>query len=141
MTLAVTDIPEQNKLNKGPKRYQKGGPLESLSLNVADSPGQSNGHDGKDCAHFVEERFGRNLDLSLARNAKMAICKRIAGALAATEDLPDSLQSCQPQTRARELPSFSEQDVYVYPCGMNSIFHAHQLMMACRGQMKSISYG
>ena len=118
--------------SKGPRRYQ----TNSNKTAIADGELETN-----DCVRFVEERFGRNLDLSLASSAKLAIRRRIAGALTANVDLHEALELSQPPARMEQVKGFSEDDVYLYPCGMSSIFNTHRSMMICRGQMKSISYG
>lgn len=124
--------------SKGPRRYQKKdstdlSPIKQFPVGVA--------LEGKDSARFVEERFGRNLDISLASNAKLAIRRRIAGALTANVDLKDALEAHSTPTRNDPVNGFSECDVYLYPTGMSSIFNIHRTMMACRGQLKSISFG
>ena len=121
---------------KGPRRYQK---KESMDNSIQCEPWR--GPDRKDYIQFVEERFGRNLDVSLACNAKQAIRRRIAGALTANVDLHEALEMSKPSTRSEHVEGFSEHDVYLYPCGMSSIFNTHRVMMACRGEMKSISFG
>ena len=124
--------------SKGPRRYQKRDSLELSSHKTIDVTG---GFEGEDSVQFVEERFGRNLDLSLAAKAKLAIRRRIAGALTANVDLHEALQMPKPPTRKAQVEGFSEDDVYLHPCGMSSIFNTHRTMMACRGPRKSISYG
>ena len=122
---------------KGPRRYQK----NTIDISPTKSANLPNGHDGKDHVQFVEERFGRNLDASLSANAKLAIKRRIAGVLTANVDLREALEMDLPPARTMQAEGFSENDVYLYPNGMNSIFNTHRIMMACRGQMKSISFG
>ncbi|KAL9605927.1 MAG: hypothetical protein Q9179_000904 [Wetmoreana sp. 5 TL-2023] len=92
-------------------------------------------------AQFVEERYGRNLDLSLAGKAKLAIRRRIAGALMVDVDLDQPPEDVTPSTNVRQVPGVSEDDVYLYPSGMSSIFNTHRIMMACRGKMRSICFG
>lgn len=123
---------------KGPRRYQK---KDSIDVSPKQSSIPVNGLEGKDCVQFVEERFGRNLDVSLASNAKLAVRRRISGALTANVDLKEALEMENPPTRTNHVEGFSENDVYLYPCGMSSIFNTHRSMLACRGQMKSISFG
>lgn len=132
LTIRNTTIPP----TKGPRRYQK---KESIDNPVQCELGRA--LDRKDYLQFVEERFGRNLDISLACNAKQAIRRRIAGALTANVDLHEALEMAKPSTRTEHVEGFSEHDVYLYPCGMSSIFNTHRIIMACRGEMKSISYG
>ena len=132
LTIRNTTIPP----TKGPRRYQK---KESIDNSIQCEPVRA--PDRKDYLQFVEERFGRNLDISLACNAKQAIRRRIAGALTANVDLHEALEMAKPSTRTEHVEGFSEHDVYLYPCGMSSIFNTHRVMMACRGEMKSISFG
>ena len=96
-----------------------------------------------DSAQFVEERFGRNLDVTFASQAKLAIRRRIAGSLTSDLKIPDSLATADDleRHRNRDVPGFSADDVYVYPCGMNAIFHAHLAMSAIGREAKSIQYG
>lgn len=122
-------------LLKGPRRYQRAPPV---GVKTAPLVEQS---DGRDCARFVEERFGRNLDLTLAVSAKQAIRRRIAGALATSLDVPESISYRTFMQRTKCSKEFSEADVYLYPCGMSSIFNTHQLLMKCKGPLRSISYG
>lgn len=123
--------------SKGPRRYQK----ESVDFSIDNKARSTQGTEGKESVQFVEERFGRNLDISLAANAKLAIRIRIAGALTANVDLKEALELSEPPTRTEHVAGFSENDVYLYPCGMSSIFNTHRVLMAIRGQMKSISFG
>ncbi|GAA5981766.1 hypothetical protein JCM10908_004601 [Rhodotorula pacifica] len=108
-------------------------------------PSGANGHDAKVqlveqdedvLARYVEERYGRNLDLSLAPLAKLAMRRRIAGVLSESpgEELPvDQVQlkgkAVEQQESSRGVQGLTEDDVWLYPCGMNAIFHAHQLAM------------
>lgn len=87
-------------------------------------------------ARYVEERYGRNLDLSLAPLAKLAMRRRIAGVLAeqpgqaiAVEDIQNAPQGGE---STRGVQGLTEDDVWLYSCGMNAIFHAHQLVMGTR---------
>ena len=131
------EVPEDKLLHKGPRRYQKNASTDTTVPSLdSNAP---NVTDAKDLVHFVEERFGRNLDVTLAENAKMAIRKRIAGALGVNSD--GSTQACNPLGSTSKVRETSESDVFLFSCGMNSIFYAHQMMMVCRGLLKSISYG
>ncbi len=120
---------------KGPRRYQK------MSSVDATAESQNDPLDGRDYVHFVEERFGRNLDVSLAKQAKQAIRKRIAGALNNNVESIDPTELAISQPRQCRVRNLSEDDVYLYPSGMSSIFNAHQLLLACRGSMRSINFG
>ncbi|KAL6721096.1 Cystathionine gamma-synthase [Lecanora helva] len=118
--------------SKGPRRYQKVGSKPSISNDNLET---------KDCVRFVEERFGRNLDVSLASSAKLAIRRRIAGALTANVDLPEALELSSTPSRMEQVKGFSEDDVCLYPCGMSAIFNTHRNMLICKGHAKSISFG
>lgn len=130
----VTDMP---RMKKGPRRYQR--------LSVDETVRDHNGHydvvDGQDPSSFVEERFGRNLNVQFAAQAKLAIRRRIAGLLTADAELHEALQHPDDQEKTRSVHGFSVDDVYLYPCGMSAIFNTHRNMMLARSPMKSVSYG
>lgn len=134
------------RLTKGPKRYQRLS-IDDSSTNgsaAAHTNGETSQSSGvPDSTQFVEERFGRNLDVTLASQAKLAIRKRIAGSLTHTGDIPESLvhSSTESADRQQELPGFSADDVYLYPCGMNAIFHAHEVLKSAVREAKSVMYG
>jgi len=135
-------VENSTSLSKGPRRYQKKVPTGNLPISIPARTQRADPSEGKDCVQFVEERFGRNLDISLANSAKLAIRRRIAGALTANVDLQEALKThSRPPARTAQVDGFSEDDVYLYPCGMSSIFNTHRIMMAIRGQLKSVSYG
>lgn len=124
---------------KGPQRYRK--QTNSSTTDV--------GQDGvlpepKDHTQFVEERFGRNLDIKLAANAKLAVRRRIAGALTADTESSDKAkagQAVEASIDGRGVDGSLIDDVYLYPTGMSSIFNTHRSMMKCRGKLQSICFG
>lgn len=73
---------------------------------------------------FIEERFGRSLDLSFAKEAKKLLSERIA---------------------SQVDPAYTSSDlVYLYPTGMASIFNAHQVLLhalSSRKDLKSVCFG
>jgi cystathionine gamma-synthase len=77
---------------------------------------------------YVEERYGRNLDLSLAPIAKLAMRRRIAGVLKESASSKGGEASEAESTRG--VGGLTEKDVWLYTTGMGAIFHAHQLAMA-----------
>lgn len=81
---------------------------------------------------FVEERFGRNLPFELAKDARIALRRRIAGTLVG--DVAD--EPADHAVSARQVKGITEQDVYLFPCGMSSIFHAHLTMMQERAMLQ-----
>lgn len=132
------------KSMKGPLRYQRArladGPEEHVRTR-ADSLEEERRSNTDDSVLFVEERYGRNLDLSRASQAKVAIRRRIAGALTADVDLNDMTDTGRTEIGIRQVSGFSEEDVYLFPSGMSSIFNTHRIMMASRGALKSICFG
>ncbi|PMD56122.1 PLP-dependent transferase [Hyaloscypha bicolor E] len=131
----VDSMPLQPILNqkRGPKRYQKGveNSQPPLTIGAAES---------RESMQFLEEHFGRNLDISFVDNAKLAICRRIAGSFVGEVDLAVE-PSPKMTSNSRGVTGLSDDDVYLYPCGMNSIFNTHRMMLESRGRLKSISFG
>ena len=135
-----------SKFGKGPQRYRKKSMNDgSQAVPVAEPdsslPRETNGTDVKDHVIFLEERFGRNLNLKLADSAKFAVRRRIAGALIVDSDLHEALEKSEVTGHERAVSGFSVDDVYLYPSGMSSIFNTHQTLMKCRGALKSICFG
>ncbi|CAN9310345.1 unnamed protein product [Alternaria alternata] len=75
----ASTLNQSARVCKGPRRYQK---KTSIDLDTSGDFTNGNG-EVQDPTQFVEERFGRNLDLSKTKNAKLAIRRRIAGSLTA----------------------------------------------------------
>lgn len=126
---------------KGPKRYRKH-PSSDLTPTMNGINGVNGNHEDAGSNAFIEERFGRNLELQFADKAKAATKRRIAGSLTADLPLDDALRQEKDEVSSRDVPGFSEDDVYLYPCGMNAIFNTHQTLLAMRGiEMKSVMYG
>jgi cystathionine gamma-synthase len=140
--------PATPRLSKGPRRYQRPMSVDRGSNHTANghssSEAKQDGEGGEpDSVEFVEQRFGRNLDVTFAAQAKLAIRKRITGSLTADIDLPQSLEEpADPANeRGRDVSGFSVEDVYLYSMGMNAIFHAHRSLMLARGELPSVMYG
>lgn len=125
---------------KGPRRYQGKGSISGLSRGASGSSSTvDGGQDGREYAQFIEERFGRNLSTSLADKAKLAVRRRIAGVMTADAELNEALEKTSAEGRVAGL---TEDDVYLFPSGMSSIFNTHQIAMATRGsEEKSICFG
>lgn len=131
---------------RGPRRYQRESSIDETR--VAPQPPRSqpatpNGGyaEGQECSLHVEERYGRNLDFSQASAAKVAIRRRIAGLLTANVELRKAMTMPGNLRTTRIRSNFSENDVFLYPTGMSSIFNAHRILMSVRGRMKSICFG
>ncbi|KAM3550618.1 hypothetical protein ARSEF4850_008253 [Beauveria asiatica] len=127
------------KSSRGPKRYQRTNSVDETAGPNAKAVSTTS-NDTKESSRFLEERFGRNLDLSLAKGAKSAIRRRIAGSLAGEDDLLEEavLDLTLTSLHTRNL---SESDIYLFPTGMNAIFNAHRALMAARGRLQSVSFG
>lgn len=126
---------------KGPRRYQRPMSIDDTLTTASPRPGQANGSapDSEESSRFVEERFGRNLDISFVERAKTAIRRRIAGTMTSDVDVSSHpLPQAEPSNRGVHL---TEQDIYLYPMGMNAIFNTHRLLLGARGCMKSVNFG
>lgn len=135
-------LANSSQISKGPQRYRKRSANSSSHAPNAEITTEGTRPETiKDHAQFVEERFGRNLDLRLAENAKFAIRRRIAGALIADLDLHETLEKVEVTGHERGVPGFSVEHIYLYPSGMSSIFNTHRTLLKCRGEMKSICFG
>ena len=132
---------------KGPKRYRKRASLESQALDslpdktLVSWERESPHKDGLGYVQFVEERFGRNLDVSLAENAKLAIRRRIAGKLKANIDLSEALADARDAEQGEGERGVSENDIFLYPTGMSCIYNMHRTLMQARRPLKSIMFG
>lgn len=133
------------KFSKGPRRYQGRGSANEIvrgSSVPASTPDLSaentETQDSCEYAQFIEERFGRNLSVLLADQAKQAVRRRIAGVLTANVDLSEALNEASGEGRVAGL---TDSDVFLFPSGMSSIFNTHQILLATRGPLKSICFG
>lgn len=133
------------RLCKGPRRYQGRGSVNGVARGIKAQTGTSekslatNGiQDGREYAQFIEERFGRNLSTSLADKAKLAVRRRIAGVLTADVDLNVALEKSSAGGR---MVGLTEDEVFLFPSGMSSIFNAHQILLSVREPMRSICFG
>ena len=135
---------------RGPKRYQR-----EPSFNATRSASSSRarqtvclpsepvpgGSGGQDCSVHIEERYGRNLDLALAAEAKLAVRRRIAGLLTVNVALRESIEMPDNSQTTRLQGRFTGDDVYLFPTGMSSIFNVHRILLSARGSLKSVCYG
>ncbi|KAI0198678.1 pyridoxal phosphate-dependent transferase [Astrocystis sublimbata] len=143
--------PQQQKLRRGPKRYQK-----RSSIDDTESPNNTtNGKpanppspppeelaDSIESSRFLEERYGRNLDVSLVENAKSAIRRRIAGVISTDlHELSHAAAAPPMESNARGVSDLQEHDIYLTPCGMNAIFTSHQALLQARPPQKSVNFG
>ncbi|KAF5549743.1 cystathionine gamma-synthase [Fusarium phyllophilum] len=133
----------QGKPFRGPRRYTRPGSIDGVSSPAPSTPKQPSPEtpvESLESSRFLEERFGRNLDLSMVERAKSAIRRRIAGAMAHDVDLNNGpLPAMTSNTRG--MPNLEESDVYLYPAGMNAIFNAHRALLHAREPAQSINFG
>ena len=113
--VSAEEYEQLQRQQKGPKRYRKPAVLDSNLpkpiSNSASARKHVNGTNAAqdesveeiDRAQFVEERFGRNLNLALAQKAKLAIKRRIAGTLTSEANLSDALDMEPDLDRARPV--------------------------------------
>ncbi|KAI0864654.1 pyridoxal phosphate-dependent transferase [Xylaria cubensis] len=140
----------QQKLRRGPKRYQRGASIDGIEATTnghktngkQPSPPPEEEADSIESSRFLEERYGRNLDVSLVENAKSAIRRRIAGVLTTDLDLASKSLPVM-ESNARGVSNLQEHDIYLTPCGMNAIFTTHQALLKISRppEKKSVNFG
>ena len=141
-----TPVNSVKTVQKGPRRYQR---TRSTDLTASSAMTELQNGEGTqqqndkatDHIRFVEERFGRNLDLSLASYAKLAIRRRIAGSLTNTINTTTETGAYDASPSNRHDIPVSESDVYLFPTGMSAISNAHRMILKARGPLKSIMFG
>lgn len=108
----------------------------SISASVRSSSMSQNEEVEREFNTFIEQKFGRVLDLKFSTEAKRALKKRICGKIDTTNhQISDNGES----TRNKNL---SENDVYLYPTGMASIFNAHQAVLGItKTPKKTVCFG
>ncbi|KAK0713858.1 cystathionine gamma-synthase-like protein [Lasiosphaeria miniovina] len=132
---------------RGPKRYRRMSSIDAGKTPISSdasptSPAKEPGviREAQESSRFLEERFGRNLDIAFVEPAKSAIRRRIAGAVTSDHELSTS-PIPEMNANSRGIVNLKEDDVYLFPCGMNAIFNAHRALLDIRGSMKSIDFG
>lgn len=83
---------------------------------------------------FIEQKYGRVLDLKFAAEAKAALRRRIAGKA-------DKAASEAEEMAGKRGKLIAETDVYLFPTGMAALFCAHRAVLAVAGEKKSVCYG
>ncbi|CAG8796027.1 25845_t:CDS:2, partial [Dentiscutata erythropus] len=77
---------------------------------------------------YVEERYGRNLPISFGEKAKIELRRRIASSIGESKDGSVLTE--------RVVKDVTEDDVFLFPSGMSSIFHAHRFLLTAFSQRK-----
>lgn len=98
-----------------------------------------------DLTTYLEERYGRNLPLFNAPLAKQALKRRIAGGLLPSDEDYGKIEDVA-RGAGSGKKAVTEENVYLYPCGMSAIWHAHDISRIARklqgeAEGKSICYG
>ena len=142
----LTLVPQKGEIHNRvtPRRYHgcrrrsqtEHKPSNGWCANKFDSNEQPEEH-----CFFIEERFGRNLDMSLASKAKTALRRRISGCLA--KEKPPHVNRLPEDTGSDSMcvRKILEEDVYLYPTGMSAIYNTHRMLMEASEPKKSIIYG
>jgi cystathionine gamma-synthase len=87
---------------------------------------------------YLEQRYGRNLDVSAVKQAKGALRRRIAGVLVRDESAATGEVEVANSVRGVTV---TEDDVFLFQCGMSAIWTAHQVGLDARGARKSVCFG
>ncbi|KAJ1542142.1 hypothetical protein HK096_009620, partial [Nowakowskiella sp. JEL0078] len=106
------------------------------SRDVAEDDIRNLDHGNNEWGVFVEERFGRNLDVDSADEAKFTLKKRIAGLFG---DLVDDI--VVKSGAGRGVAGLTEKDVYLYPTGMSSIYNAFRVISKLNPGLRTIQFG
>lgn len=121
------------------KRYAK--KATAVIAAAATTPSsEDDSDDSREFATYLEERFGRNLDISFVTQVKVALRRRIAGTLDENLDVAQVIDMV-PHETTRNVKGLTEDDVFLYPTGMSSIFNAHQILLSCFENRKSVCFG
>ena len=91
-----------------------------------------------DQAVYVEQRYGRNLDVAAVTQAKRALRRRIAGVLVRDESTVNGEVEVAQSVRGVAV---TEDNVFLFQTGMSAIWTAHQLALDARGAKKSVCFG
>lgn len=85
---------------------------------------------------YIEQKYGRVLDLKFEKEAKAALRRRISGKVDKSHSQQEEMERSQ---RGKNL---SETDVYLYPSGMAAIFNAHRSLLNVGDESKkSVCFG
>ncbi|KAI9345646.1 pyridoxal phosphate-dependent transferase [Obelidium mucronatum] len=105
---------------------------------------QASGAESTASQLWVEERFGRNLDLSFAPQAKVMLRQRIAGVVADSSEISDDDEKpvvAAHNESVRELEGLNENHVLLFPTGMSAIYNAFRVVQRLRPNLKTVQFG
>lgn len=126
----------RNKQELQAQQIQRNSP--SISATIRSNSMSQNENVDMEFNSFIEQKYGRVLDLKFAKQAKIALRRRISGN-AGHLNLMDQSESELLKKRGEHI---SEDDVYLYATGMAAIFNAHQALLDIFvPAKKSVCYG
>jgi cystathionine gamma-synthase len=131
LNVAFTKLPTESEPPNSHRKSSNASFRDISRLN--DSKNETEAAKG-DAAFFVEERFGRNLDPTLVREAKLAMRKRIAGVLGDSS----SSQIIPLTDRGRDV---NEDHVFLFPNGMAAIYFSHKVVSKILPGLKTAQFG
>lgn len=130
-------LQSRNKQELQAQQIQRKSP--SISASIRSNSLSQNENVDLEFTSFIEQKYGRVLDLKFAKQAKIALRRRISGNAAHLHDDAASLNGESSKHRGEHIP---EDDVYLYPTGMAAIFNAHQALLGIfLPAKKSVCYG
>ena len=85
---------------------------------------------------YIEQKYGRVLDLKFEKQARSALRRRICGKVDKSHSQEEEME------RSHRGKNLSETDVYLYPTGMAAIFNAHRALLGVVDEPKiSVCFG
>lgn len=128
-----------NSLNRLPRLSMLKQELQARQiLHKSPSIRSSSLHDETDREQetYIEQKYGRVLDLKFEKEARAALRRRICGKVDKSNNQQEEME------RARRGKNLSETDVYLYPTGMAAIFNAHRALLSVVDKPKmSVCFG
>lgn len=126
-------LKSRNKQELQAQSIQRKSP--SISASIRSGSLSQNEEVDKEFNTFIEQKYGRVLDLKFAKEAKIALRRRICGKADKSKNQEEEMY------KAKRGKFLSETDVYLYPTGMAAIFNAHQALLATGEAKKSVCFG
>lgn len=138
---------------KGPNRHygvkgiKPSSPNHPEFIPITEKKAVAVGENANPDSVYLEERYGRNLPLTSAADAKRAMRRRLAGVLLrdSPEDCPGGpcagAHDLEVGPSSRGVSEVSENDVFLFSTGMAAVWNAHQLALAVLPPAKSVCFG
>jgi cystathionine gamma-synthase len=138
-TLTTSISPPPTPTRTKPMAHRHYAARPSLSRTTSSSNGaEPLETDHLDQALYLEQRYGRNLDVAATKQAKGALRRRIAGVLVRDEGAANGEVVVTQSVRGVTV---TEEDVFLFQTGMAAIWTSHQLALDARGPIKSVCFG